>query len=696
MLKRIVRSEVSESPEFQSAVIRILAWMLMMGYLALAHRYGVYDFDWRWFWLLFGVHFVWYMSLFLHVLSRPEVMPRRTYLGMLADISGNAFAIFLAGNAVTPFVLIFVWVFLSQGTRYGSRNLAMAAILSLLFYSLDVTVLDGWRKQPFEVGFIIFFLIILPLYHYALLRRLHRTKQAAEEATRARGNFLATMTHELRTPLSGVVGMAGLLKDTPLNHEQQGYVDAISISAGVLQSLIGDILDLSKIDAGKLELKKTHFDIRQAVTEVCRVLGNQALDRRLELICRIRPDVPVRVLGDDLRFRQVLFNLVGNALKFTEKGEVMVDVSVVSDGSLLSSPSVEVSVKDTGIGVPKAQVSRIFDSFWQADDSRTRRHGGTGLGTTIARDLTRLMGGTIGVESEEGRGSRFWVRLPLIDRSRADPPAPPGVLAGHRVLCIESNASMGLTLRETLTAAGMEVTLLDSVDAVSSLSEAQRKAFDLALLSDTPLGIDLCGEAQRLRQRLGRQIPLVLGHYPRRGLHMSDRHSVFLDKPFGPQDLWDGCVEALSPTRQSMEGSRKDGKETQLPTLDSGLHVLVAEDDNINARLIHSLLTRKGHRVTLMRDGEAALQAALGCDFDLALIDLRMPNKDGLDFTRAWRAHEASQGGERHLPIIALTANVAEEARDACLEAGMDDFLTKPVDPETLDGLIARYAPPDR
>ncbi len=692
MLKRIVRPEVSESPEFQSAVIRILAWMLMMGYLAAANLHAVYDFDWRWFSLLFGVHFVWYSSLFLHVLSKPRVIPGRTYLGMLADISGTAFAIFLAGNAVTPFVLIFVWVLLSQGTRYGSRNLAMAAILSLAFYSLDVTILDGWRKQPFEVGFIIFFLIILPLYHFALLRRLHRTKRAAEEATRARGSFLATMTHELRTPLSGVVGMAGLLKDTELSHEQQGYVDAINISAGVLQSLIGDILDLSKIDAGKLELKKGHFDIRQSVVEVCRVLGSQALDRRLELICRIRPDMPARVLGDDLRFRQVLFNLVGNALKFTEKGEVMVDVSLVSEGGVLSSPSVQVSVKDTGIGIPKAQMPRIFDSFWQADDSTTRRYGGTGLGTAIARDLTRLMGGTIGVDSEEGRGSCFWVRLPLIDRARADPPMPPGALAGHRALCVESNASMALTVRESLVAAGMEVVALDSVDAVSSLTEAQRGAIDLALLADSPLGIDLCGEAQRLRQRMGRQIPLVLGHYPRRGMHMSDRHSVFLDKPFGPRDLWEACAEALSPEAGLLDRSATGRDETRLQSPDSGLHVLVAEDDNINARLIHSLLTRKGHRVTLMRDGEAALQAALGCDFDLALIDLRMPNKDGLDFTRAWRAHETSEGGNYHLPIIALTANVAEEARDACLEAGMDDFLTKPVDPATLDALVARYA----
>ncbi|RMG38776.1 MAG: response regulator [Gammaproteobacteria bacterium] len=691
MLKSIVRPEVSDSPEFQSAVIRLMAWLLMMTYLAAAAMHGVYHFDWRWFGLLFGVHFVWYSSLLLHVVSNPRVLPGRTYLGMVADISGNAFAIYLAGNAVTPFVLIFVWIFLSQGTRYGSRNLAIAAVLSVFSYAVDATALGGWRKQPFEVGFILFFLIILPLYHYALLRRLHRTRQAAEEASRARGNFLATMTHELRTPLSGVIGMAGLLKETQLDHEQQGYVDAINISAGVLQSLIGDILDLSKIDAGKLELRKSHFDIRQSVMEVCRVLGSQALDRRLELICRIHPDVPARVFGDDLRFRQVLFNLLGNALKFTEQGEVMVEVAVVGNGGLVSGPSLEVAVKDTGIGIPKAEMSRIFDSFWQADDSTTRRHGGSGLGTTIARDLTRLMGGNIGVESEEGRGSRFWVRLPLIDRSRADPPKAPAILAGHRVLCIESNASMALAIREALVAAGMEVLMLEGVDAVSGLPETRRAGLDLVILSDTPSGIDLCGEAQRLRQRLGHPVPMVLGHYPRRGLHMGDTRSVFLDKPFGPKELWDACAEALAPVTSRHEAGRTVEHRHRESCEESGLHVLVAEDDNVNAQLIHSLLTRKGHRVTLMRDGEAALQAAMGCDFDLALIDLRMPKRDGLDFTRSWRAHESAVGAERRLPIIALTANVAEEARDACLDAGMDDFLTKPVDPETLDGLIARY-----
>ena len=691
MPKRFFRPEVAGSSEFQTAIIRILAWVLMMGFLALGHEEGVYDFEWKWFRLLFGTYFVWYLAHFLSVVWKPESHPFRIYLGLVGDVSGNGFAIFLSGNPVTPFVLVYIWVFLSQGTRYGSRNLALAAVLSVVSYSLAVTALDGWRTHPFEVGFTLFFLVILPLYQYALLRRLHRAKRAAEEATRARGNFLATMTHELRTPLSGVIGMAGLLRETPLNGEQQGYVDAINVSAKQLQSLIGDILDLSKIDAGKLELRQAHFDVRQSVIEVCRVLGSQALDRRLELVCRIAPEVPTRLLGDDLRFRQILFNLLGNAIKFTEQGEVVVEVRRLSAGNVLARGEIEVSVRDTGIGIPKDKLARIFDSFWQADDSTTRRHGGTGLGATIARDLSRLMGGAIGVESQEGEGSRFWVRLPLIDPNQPQPPRPPARLRNHRALCIEPNASAADALREALEVAGMTVESAGSVDAMAARQDEGKGPVSLACIADTPQGIDLAGEAQRLRQRLGHEVPVVFLHYPRRTLRASGRRNVLLDKPFEPRALWAAAMEALVPGAGDLEATG-GGARGPAPTEPSGLHVLVAEDDNINARLIQSLLSRAGHRVTLMRDGEAALQAALGCDFDLAIVDLRMPRMDGLDFTRAWREHEARSGSRRRMPIVALTANVAEEARDACLEAGMDDFLTKPVDPDTLDELIARLA----
>ena len=442
MLRRFIRPEVADSPEYQSGVIRIAGWVLMMAILGGGRLQGAFLFDWDWFFLLFGVHLLWFLGILAQVMRRPQLVRGRTYVEILADVSGTSFSIFLSGSPVSPFFLIYVWCFLSQGARFGDRNPGRGRSVELALLQCRGLAAGGWLERPFEVGFILLGLTGLPLYQYMLITRLYGAKQAAESANKARGAFLATMTHELRTPLSGVIGMAGLLKDTSLDSEQRGYVEAINNSASVLQALIGDILDLSKIDAGKLELKKELFDVRDTVLDVCRVLENQAFEKRIELICHIEHDVPERLMGDELRISQVLYSLIGNAVKFTSQGEVVVSTSLQGPHQELPQPHVIITVRDTGIGIPEDKLPHIFDSFWQADSTTTRRYGGTGLGTRIACDLTRLMGGFIGVESKEGTGSCFRVRLPVLGEDPVPPP-PPRVLAGRQVLCIEHNASCG-------------------------------------------------------------------------------------------------------------------------------------------------------------------------------------------------------------------------------------------------------------
>ena len=457
-------------------------------------------------------------------------------------------------------------------------------------------------------------------------------------------------------------------------------MEAINNSASVLQALIGDILDLSKIDAGKLELKKELFDVRDTVLDVCRVLENQAFEKRIELICHIEHDVPERLMGDELRISQVLYNLIGNAVKFTSQWEVVVSTSLQGPHQELPQPHVIITVRDTGIGIPEDKLPHIFDSFWQADSTTTRRYGGTGLGTRIACDLTRLMGGFIGVESKEGAGSCFRVRLPVLGENPVPPPVPPRVLAGRQVLCIEHNASAALVLQDALETAGMSATLLDDVDVLPSLGAGTAET-EFAVLCDLPRGIDLPGIAARVREFLGFDIPLVFLHYPMRPITGAGDNAMVLSKPFGCREMW-LALEQLA-THVDVPASEQIPARRKRPS--SGARVLVAEDDSINAKLIQSLLVRDGHQVTLMRDGEAALQAAKSGHYDLALIDLRMPRMDGVDFTRAYRAYEqASPQGQHHMPIVALTANAAEEARDQCLAAGMDEFLTKPIDPDTL------------
>jgi two-component system, sensor histidine kinase RpfC len=683
MLKRYLSSEVRHSQEFQSAIIRIAVLLVMMAMVGFANYQGAYSLDWALFFTLFGLHLLWFLLVLLHVIVRPAFSHMRTYIGVTGDMSATSFLIYLTGNPISPFYLAYIWSFLSQGTRFGRNNLIVASVASVLFFTLVATVLGGWSRHPTEISFMLLFLVVLPAYQYSLLNKLHAAKLAAEAANRARGNFLATMTHELRTPLSGVIGMAGLLNDTSLDEEQKEYLESINASARVLQSLIGDILDLSKIDAGKLELKSERFDLRNALVETVSALSNQALDKEVELSCWVDLDVPRRVHGDQLRFRQILFNLVGNAVKFTERGQVTVCASLSQADLYLDRPHLIVSVTDTGIGIDKIKLGEIFDSFWQADSSTTRRYGGTGLGTTIARDLTQLMGGVIGVESEEGVGSRFWIKVPLLDRDGGEPPQPPEVLKGRRILILDYNVEYARAVGEACEGAGMQVVFVTSLEELGGVATAG--PVDLMLISDSPKGVDLLGIASMLRGALEYSVPVLYLHYARRKFTPPDSRAATLSKPFNVVVLWDLLAQLLEP--DSTVGAATGGARSR-PVEDRGIQVLVAEDDSINAKLISSLLRNGGYHVTLVRDGQAALAAAQRHRFDIALVDLRMPKMDGIDFTRQYREREVPG---RRLPIIALTANAAEDAKADCMAAGMDEFLTKPVDPQVLNNLMRQY-----
>lgn len=687
MLEKRIPPEVRSSQEFQSAVIRLSIWTFMLGMIGLAGYFGDYDFSSYQFLLLFGVHLVWYLGLLISTLRRPQLWRGRTYFSILADLSGTTGTLFLTGDATGPFYLLYAVSFLSQGMRYGKTNLLLASVGSLMAFTLVAGVLGDWRTRPLEVMFVSLVLVVLPAYEYILLRKLQTAKLAAEKANRARGNFLASMTHELRTPLSGVIGMAGLLKRTTLDGEQREYLDSINSSADVLQALVGDILDLSKIDAGKLELKPSSFVVRDSLNETCWALSNQALDKGVELICRVAPDVPEKAHGDELRFRQILFNLIGNAVKFTEDGYIRVYTQMMPADDGLATPYLQVSITDTGIGIPADRIEQVFDNFWQADPSSTRRHGGTGLGTAIARDLTRLMGGEISVESEDGRGSTFRVRLPLIRQDILAAPRPPAVLQGVTALVFEQHEESARAIVEACEAAGMQSEVVSHIDQLSALeSRPGTEERRLVLVVDAPRGLDLEQLGHLVYRLLGSETPLVYLHYPRRHQAISDEAAGRAFKPIDAVQLWRAMAGVVS---NEVGGAVAEPVPSALPGEGGALsRLLVAEDDNINAKLINSLLRHAGCDVTLVGDGQAALDAAVSQSFDLAFIDLRMPLMDGIDFTRAYRAQEVAG---RHLPIVAITANAVEDARADCLRAGMDEFVTKPIDPAVLQELLQRY-----
>lgn len=685
MFSRFFPPALAQVQEFQSAVIRIFVWLLMMVLIGIASHHGIYPISWTEYAWLFGVHFIWYVGLLTDVIRRPEMRKNRTYFAVLADLSGTTFAIYLSGQAISPFYLLYIWSFFSQGTRYGRDNLLIASVGSFMAYLMVATLLGAWQSNPLELFFMLTFLLILPLYQYSLLSQLHRAKQAAEDATQARGGFLATMTHELRTPLSGVIGMARLLKGSTLNDEQREYVESINASASVLQSLIGDILDLSKIDAGKLSLRQERFDLRASLVEIANALSNQALDRGVEVIVAVSPATPTYVRGDALRFRQIFFNLVGNAVKFTEQGQIVIRAQVDAPNQQVPVRHLSISVIDSGIGIRQEKLAEIFDSFWQEGDAPHRsRYGGTGLGTTIARDLTRLMGGAIGVESEFGKGSHFWVKLPILDREALFAPQAPATLDARHALVVESNPAQARQIEEALHAGGMTVSLFADVADIHQRSFDDLPDIDVLIVSDTPRGKDLAGVAARVRSLIKHRVPVLYLHFRSRKMALSEAAAAGLSKPFSMLALWRQVSNLIEPgSVPEVAPSQRERLQTQVRPL----KVLVAEDDTVNGKLISNLLDHAGHRATWVRDGEAALNEVQLQLFDIAFIDLRMPKMNGLDFVKAYRQLEHGQ----RLPIVALTANAAEDAKADCLQAGMDDFLTKPVDPETLEQMLKRY-----
>jgi two-component system, sensor histidine kinase RpfC len=683
--------EVRHHPEFQSALVRMGIWLFAAGYIGLGAWTGYYRVATSEYLVLFCVYLVVFLGLAIDVIRRP-VRPVRRYLALALDISASSLAIFLTKEAISPFYLLYIWIFISYGTRFGRRDLVFASGFSVVAYNLVLIELGEWQRHTFEAFFFLLLLALLPLYQFALLRKVEQARLEAERANQARGDFLSTMTHELRTPLTGVIGMTQLLEGTPLRPDQREYVQSIASSAHLLRVLIGDVLDLSKIEARKLHLEQVPFSPRSALLGVCYALQGQALDKGLELVCEIERAVPLEVRGDEMRVRQVLFNLIGNAVKFTEQGQILVRCRVAQADVALPRTHLLLEVEDSGIGIAPEALPRVFDSFWQADDSTTRRYGGSGLGTTIARDLVRLMGGAIDLDSEVGRGSRFWVKLPLLAEGfTAALAGVSPVLEGRRALVFETNAaSRGVILR-TCEDLGMRCQPIEHIGDLGRLAR-DRDALDVMILADSPAGEDLAALQRLLSGVIGKPVPFLLLTYPGRGTERGPDAPACLNKPFAPEAMAEALTGVIGGERTSRTGTPGAPAPVHLPEPARGLgRILVAEDNPIAAKVITTLLQRQGYDTTLVLDGEEALRKAEEEVFDLAFVDLRMPKIDGLDFARRQRQREAGLG---HLPIIALTANAAEDIRQQCLAAGMDDFLAKPVDPGDLSRTLARYLLP--